>query len=262
MYAGDAGGIVGSIGLIAPGAQGVDVALARQQAVPDGVGLVSVGDHRHLPHLAHRVVDDEARVFQKRGIVGLGADAVGLDGEDAVAAVDRATHDEVVHRILAHHDASARVGVVLQQFDEILHGRSLSLEALRRCRDSCAFRIGPRRVGIFCIPPNEKGQAPPARRLAQTVGGISALLPRGFPRVPVSHSAFASGSRVSRKEPPEEERSPFSHGFSVGGSRTGRAATPAPGSSRGGCGPRRCSAACNAHRPARPRWRWPAQPGS
>ena len=137
----------------------------------------------------------------------------------------------------------------------------LTGQRIRR-EETCAFRIGPRRVGIFCIPPNEKGQAPPARRLAQTVGGISALLPRGFPRVPVSHSAFASGSRVSRKEPPEEERSPFSHGFSVGGSRTGRAATPAPGSSRGGCGPRHCSAACNAHRPARPRWRWPAQPGS
>ena len=188
----------------------------------------------------------------------------GSDGEDAVAAVDRATHDEVVHRILAHHDASARVGVVLQQFDEILHGRSLSLEALRRRREPAALSASALGDvdGIFCIPPNEKGQAPPARRLAQTVGGISALLPRGFPRVPVSHSAFASGSRVSRKEPPEEERSPFSHGFSVGGSRTGRAATPDPGSSRGGCGPRRCSAACNAHRPARPRWRWPAQPGS
>ena len=96
----------------------------------DGVGLIAVGDHERVAHRAHRVIDDEARVFQKRGIVGLGADAVGFDGEDAVAAVDRATHDEVVHRILAHHDASARVGVVLQQFDEILHRRSLSLGAL------------------------------------------------------------------------------------------------------------------------------------
>ena len=157
-----------------------------------------------------------------------------------------------------------RVGDVLQQFDEILHRRSLSLGALSGRRATPArFSHWPSATStVFRIPPNEKGQAPPARRLAQTVGGISALLPRGFPRVPVSHSAFASGSRVSRKEPPEEERSPFSHGFSVGGSRTGRAATPDPGSSRGGCEPRRCSAACNAHRPARPRWRWPAQPGS
>ena len=216
-----------------------------------------------VAHRAHRVVDDEARVFQKRRVVGLGADAVGLGSEDAVAAVHRAAHDEVVHGVLAHHDAAARVGVVFQQFDEVLHGRSLSLRlspTLLRPLRCFASALGSRRR--FSHPAHEKGQAPPARRLAQTVGGIGALLPRGSPRVPVSHSAFASKSRVSRKEPPAEERSSFSHGFSVGGASAARAAIPAPGSSRGAPAPLRCSAAGSARPPARRQWRWPAPPGS
>ena len=121
-HAGDAGGIVGAVGLIAPGAQGVDVALARQQAVPDGVGLVPVGDHRHLPHPAHRVVDDKGGVHHLALVIGPGADTVPGGLKDAVTAVPAAAHDEVDDdRLLAiggaaQDDATAGVGVSLQEF--------------------------------------------------------------------------------------------------------------------------------------------------
>ena len=47
---GDAGGVVGAVGLELPGMEGLGEGLTRQQAVPDGVGLVAVGDDQGVTY--------------------------------------------------------------------------------------------------------------------------------------------------------------------------------------------------------------------
>ena len=114
---GDAGGPVGLVGLVFPGGEsGAEVA-----HVPDGVGLVAVGDDEILAHGADGVVNDEAGVGQLGGVIGLGADAVFRQGEDAVAAVLAAAHDEVIDPVLAHGDAAAGVAGVSQEFQKVDH---------------------------------------------------------------------------------------------------------------------------------------------
>src|SRR5699024_12115222 len=72
----DPGGPVGSVGLEAPDLQSLAEGLARQKPVPDGVGLVAVGDNEGVIQAADRVVDDEAGVRHLALIPGPGADAV------------------------------------------------------------------------------------------------------------------------------------------------------------------------------------------
>ena len=79
---------------------------------PDGKQTVAQG--------ADGMVDDQMGILHQRRIVGLGADAVGLDTEDAVTAVDGAAHDEVGSNCLravggdAQHDAAAGIGIAVQ----------------------------------------------------------------------------------------------------------------------------------------------------
>ena len=131
---GDTRGEIRGIGL----ELALHAARAEVACVDDGVGLITVGDHQFLAHCAHRMVDDQARVNQLRRIVSLGADAVLGFHEHAVAAVLAAPHDEVVHAVLTHHNASAGIRIALKDIDQILH-------ALPFC---------------LTIRPNEKRQAP------------------------------------------------------------------------------------------------------
>ena len=117
--AGDAWGVVVGVGLKLTGAQRLGKDLALQQPIPDGVGLVAVGDHSVVPHDADGVVDDEGGVHHLTFVIGPGADAVLGGLKDPVAAVFAAPHDEIGDDGLlviggaAQDDASAGVGVVL-----------------------------------------------------------------------------------------------------------------------------------------------------
>ena len=62
QQAGDARRVIGGVRLEFPGVQGLSKGLARQQSIPDGVGLVTVGDHQSPAYLADGVVDDQAGV--------------------------------------------------------------------------------------------------------------------------------------------------------------------------------------------------------
>ena len=108
---GDAGGVVGTVRFELPGVQCLTEAPAGQQAVPDGVGLVAIGDDQVVAHLADGMIDDEAGIGHLGGIVGLGADAVLGDGEHPVPGVLAAAHDEIGgHGVLVVGTAAPSIG--------------------------------------------------------------------------------------------------------------------------------------------------------
>lgn len=123
--AGDAGRVVGAVRLELPGVEGGGKGLARQQAVPDGVGLVAIGDDQAAVQLPYGMVDNETGVRHFGGIVSLGADAVFRDGEHPVPGVFTAAHNEVgSHGVLvvgaaAQNDAPAGVGIAFQQLSDV-----------------------------------------------------------------------------------------------------------------------------------------------
>ena len=96
------------------------IAVALLEGVPDGVGLVAVGDDGLAVKDPNGVIDDETGILHLGRVKGLGADAVLGDGEDAVAAVDAATHDKIGDDRLAvvggaaQDDAAAGIGVAAQ----------------------------------------------------------------------------------------------------------------------------------------------------
>jgi len=120
---------------------GIGLELASHAAVAEGaplddrVGLVAVGHDQRRAHGPHGMVDDQARVGEKGGIVRLGADAVIRGNEDTIAAVGATPHDPVVDATSAHHDATARVGVVPQELTQVLHRRFLSSTCCRCAGD-------------------------------------------------------------------------------------------------------------------------------
>ena len=72
----------------------------------------------------------------------------------------------------------------------------------------------------------KKGKPPLRVSLPRRSAEMDALLPRGSPRLPVSHSTFASPSSVPRSPPPTEEAAPIPHGFSRRRSPPPAAAAP------------------------------------
>ena len=85
-----------------------------------GVGLVAVGDNELVFIFSDGSIDNQAGIFHLAGIKRLGEHGILPLGEDAVAAVGAAPHDEVGEGGVlavggfAHHNASAGVGVALQ----------------------------------------------------------------------------------------------------------------------------------------------------
>ena len=116
-HAGDAGGPVGAVGLELSGVQGVAVAVALGDVVPDGVGLVAVGHHQQaVGQQPDGVVDNQGGVGHFGLVEGLCPDAVLGVFKNSVAAVFAAAHDEIGDDRLvvgraAHDDAPAGVGV-------------------------------------------------------------------------------------------------------------------------------------------------------
>ena len=78
-----------------PGTQGLFHGLPLFQEFPDGIGLVAVGDNQCPAQLTDGVINNQAGVLHFAGVIGLRANAVGLQGKNAVAAVDAAAHDEI-----------------------------------------------------------------------------------------------------------------------------------------------------------------------
>ena len=127
-HSGDAGGVVGAVRLKGAGAQGIGKALALAHQVVDGIGLVTVGHDMGLAKGQHRVINDQAGVFQLCGVGCHGADAAALGHgvKHAVAAVLAASHDKVADKHLpsvrchCHRNAAAGVlvgGQILVQVD-------------------------------------------------------------------------------------------------------------------------------------------------
>ena len=96
--------------------------------LPDGIGLVAVGNDETVAQLPDGMVDNQVRILHQCGIVGLGTDAISLRDEDAVPGIDAAAHDEVsCHSLLAiggdsQHDATAGVSIAIQA---LRHGLDL-----------------------------------------------------------------------------------------------------------------------------------------
>ena len=113
------------VGLELPGLQSGFEGLAFDEEVPDGIGLVAVGDYQLSANLTDGMIDDEAGIHHLGGIVGLGADAVLGDGKDAVAGIFAAAHDEIgddsglAVSAAAQNDASAGVGIAFQGLGEV-----------------------------------------------------------------------------------------------------------------------------------------------
>ena len=127
-HSGDAGGVVGAVRLKGAGAQGVGKTLALTHQVVDGIGLVAVGHDVGLAKGQHRVINDQAGIFQLCGVGCNGADAAALGHrvKHAVAAVLAAAHDKVADKHLpsvrchCHSNAAAGVlvgGQILVQVD-------------------------------------------------------------------------------------------------------------------------------------------------
>ena len=92
---GDPGGVVGAIGLELTGVQGLAERLALHQEIADGVGLIAVGNNQIITHLADGVIDDQAGINHLGGIVSFSTDAVLGFGENAIAGIFAAAHDEI-----------------------------------------------------------------------------------------------------------------------------------------------------------------------
>ena len=118
--AGNAGRVVGAVRLKRAGMQGLGKGLARRQALPDGVGLVAVGDDGRGAEDPHRGVDDQGRIGHFRGVKGLGTDAVGGLHKHPVAGIFAAAHNEIGDHSLrpvgraAQYDAPAGIGIGAQ----------------------------------------------------------------------------------------------------------------------------------------------------
>ena len=118
--AGNAGGVVGGVGLKAAGHKRRVHIPAHGHEIPDGVGLVAVGHDCAAQKIPHRVVDDKAGVGHGRRVEGLGLYAVLGFYKDPVAAVFAAAHDKIcshgVSAVLAaaQNYSPARVGVFPQ----------------------------------------------------------------------------------------------------------------------------------------------------
>ena len=97
--AGNPGCVVGAVGLKLPGIEGLHIALPLQHKVPEGIGLVAIGDDGGdavlIGNPADRMIDDEGRVCHFGRIKGLGPDAVFGLHKDPVPAVFAASHDEI-----------------------------------------------------------------------------------------------------------------------------------------------------------------------
>ena len=179
----------------------------------------------------------------------------GSDGEDAVAAVHRAAHDEVVHGVLAHHDAAARVGVVLPAVRRGLarafpfSSGSSDVAATGTLSASALRRVGslPRPTQLKRASPSCEKACPDGRRDMRAAPPWFPTRTRQSQRVRFEKAGYHGKSR------PAKERSSFSHGFSVGGARAGQSGYSRPRLfSWRACEPLRCSAACSARPPARP----------
>ena len=91
--------------------------------IPDGVGLVPVGDHKKpVGEEPHGMINNEGGVGHLALVKGLGADAVGRLLKDPVPGVDTAAHDEVDrHRPLsvgaaAQGNTPSGVGIFSKKF--------------------------------------------------------------------------------------------------------------------------------------------------
>ena len=92
---GDSGRIVGCVWFKLPAAQGLGKGAARQEIVPDRVGLITVCDHQPPTHLPDGMVDDQTGVCHPGGVVSLGTDAVLCLHENPVSGVFASAHDEI-----------------------------------------------------------------------------------------------------------------------------------------------------------------------
>ena len=116
------GGEVRAVRLKLPAFQRGGEGFTVLQAVVNRISLVAVGHDQVVPERTDRGIDDQGGVLDLRGVEGLGENFAVLLGEDPVAAVVAAAHDEIGGhgfrsvRRLADDDAASGVGVVLQQF--------------------------------------------------------------------------------------------------------------------------------------------------
>ena len=129
-HTGDAGGIVGTVGLKLPGAQRADPAPAAAEGIGHRVGLVTVGDDGGAVHHPDGVVDDQGGVGHSGLVKRLGTDAVLGDFKNAVAAVFTAAHDEVGDNCppavggAAQQDTAAGVGVAREIGKQVVHSKT------------------------------------------------------------------------------------------------------------------------------------------
>ena len=126
QHGADSGGEIGGIRLKAAAFQRLLEGLSRGKAGINGVRLVAVGDDQVVFILPHSRVDDQAGIFNPGRVKGLGVDRIVFQGEHPVSGVGAASHDEVGGNglpavgALAHHNASAHIGVVLDQLRNVV----------------------------------------------------------------------------------------------------------------------------------------------
>ncbi len=141
----DARRVVGRVGLALANLEGVLEAPARLHQLVDGARLVAVAHEVDAGQLEHRLVEDQRRILDARGIGGLAAQRAAFAREHAVSAVRTAAHDPIdlepraVCARAPEHEAATRIGIPLDVAREDFLGVGAQRVG-RRCE--CAAHSG------------------------------------------------------------------------------------------------------------------------